>query len=89
MLGLLRRIYFLDYDIDLFFDEPPHGPGQGHVHPHLLEQTRGLPRMEDQNRLVQEEAGSAEETEGGVHQFDDTSDGDGMEADRAHGGQSC
>ena len=45
--------------------------------------------MEDQNRLVQEEAGLAEETERGMHQFDDEPDGDGMEADRAHGGQSC
>ena len=33
----LLHCYILDYDFDILDDECHHGPGQGHVHPDLLE----------------------------------------------------
>ena len=39
----LLRCYILDYDFDILDDECHHGPGQGHVHPDLLEPPRRLP----------------------------------------------
>ena len=33
----LLRCYILDYDFNILDDECHHGPGQGHVHPDLLE----------------------------------------------------
>ena len=60
---------------------------QGLLHPRLLEQARGLPRMEDENSPLPTEDGAAEEGQGGMHQPDDKPDWRSMAPNRAPGRQ--
>ena len=81
--------YILQY---VFFELPffaftRGGHRQGLLHPCLLEQARGLPRMESQNSSLPTEDGDSEEGEGGMHQLDDEPDWHSLAPDRAPGRQ--